>query len=97
MSKYTENLIEIDCNSDEWSSVTSDLRNGWSLENEIRFAFKTKDEECDGSIIEDEFYDKFETLDTIVVEEVEFDEAEEGYKYYGVSIIVYKSGIGKEE
>ena len=89
-------LFEIDCNEDIWFKCTSNLHNGWiALENEIRFAFYTKDSNITEDDIEQAFYDKFETIDQLTVEEVYPEDPEEGTRYFGVSMIIYESGIAE--
>ena len=89
-----KNLEEIDCNEDLWNEITDKMRNGWaSLENDIRFAFKTKNKKITEDDINEAFYDKYPTIDQIEVEEVDIDEPEKGMRYFGVSLIIYESGI----
>ena len=89
-----KNLEEVDCNESLWNSVTFDLRNGWGgLENECRFAFKTKDDTIVEDDIDSEFWVKYPTADQIEVSKVEVEDSEEGMIYFGVSMIIYNSGI----
>lgn len=89
-----EGLFEIECNEDIWYQCTSGLQNGWgSLENEMRFAFYTKDENISEDDIECAFYEKFENIDSLEVQIVEPDDAEEGTIYFGVSMTIWESGI----
>ncbi len=91
-------LFEIDCNESLWRECTEGLQNGWGgLENEMRFAFYTKDSNITEDDIEQAFYDKFETIDNITVEEVYPEDPEEGTKYFGVSMIIYESGIAENQ
>lgn len=94
MSQRKINLEEIDCNDELWNSITCDLRNGWtSLENELRFAFQTEDKKITEDDINALFWDKYEYADQINVDEVEIDDGEHGMRYFGVSMILYNSGI----
>ena len=94
-----KNLEEIDCNEDIWNTVTNDLKNGWSsLENECRFAFKTKDKTIIEEAIDSAFWDKYPEADQIEVTKVnilkkDYPEKEKGMFYFGVSMIIYNSGI----
>lgn len=94
MLKRKINLEEIDPNSDLWDSIVWDLQNGFSnLENEVRFAFQTEDKKITEDDINALFWDKYEYADQINVEEVEIDDGEQEMRYFGVSMILYKSGI----
>lgn len=89
-----KNLEEIDCNEDVWNEIVYQLHNGWrSLENDIRFAFKTKNKKITTDDIDSAFWDKYSTIDQIEVEEVNIEEPEKGMRYFGVSLIIYESGI----
>jgi hypothetical protein len=89
-------LIELDCNESIWGECTYNLRNGWgNLENEQRFAFKTKNTRISEDDIESAFHEKFDTIDQIEVHRVYPEEAESRTCYFGVSMIVYESGIGE--
>lgn len=86
-------LEEIDCNEELWDECVTDIKNGWSLENEIRFAFKTKNTRISEDDIEYAFHEKFPTLDQIDVSRVYPDEGESHTMYFGVSVIIYESSI----
>ncbi len=86
-------LEEIDCNEDLWSQCTSDLKNGWNIENESRFAFQTKNTRISEDDINSEFWDKYSTADQIDVDRVYPDDKESYTMYFGVSMIIYTSGI----
>jgi hypothetical protein len=94
-----KNLEEIDCNEEIWNGITSNLQNGWgNLENECRFAFKTLDKEITEDEIDLAFYMCYPDIDQIQVVEVELDkedyeDVEEDMRYFGVSMIIYNSGI----
>lgn len=94
-----KDLEEIDCNESIWSGVTCDLENGWnSLENECRFAFKTKNKEITEEDIDSVFWDKYLSADHIEVSKVkikrkDFSDKEKLTNYFGVSMIIYESGI----
>ena len=94
-----KNLEEIDCNEDIWEGITLDLKNGWSnLENECRFAFKTKDKNITEEDIDSAFWDKYPSADQIEVTKVslskkDYPDKERNTNYFGVSMIIYDSGI----
>lgn len=89
-----KNLTEIDCNESLWNEITDDLRNGWGgLENECRFAFQTKDKTITEDDIECEIYEKYPSADQVEVSRVKPDNKEKGMRYFGVSMIIYESGI----
>lgn len=94
-----KNLEEIDCNEDIWSDITYELKNGWgNLENECRFAFKTKNKEVTEEDIDSTFWDKYPEADQIEVSKInlkkkDYPEIEKGMFYFGVSMIIYNSGI----
>lgn len=90
----TINLEEINCDESEWDEITSQLNNGWqSLENNIRFAFKTKSKSICENDIETLFWDKYPYIDSIEVEQFKIENPEKSMRYFGVSIIIYESGI----
>lgn len=99
LKQQMKNLEEIDCNDSIWNAVTGDLKNGWGgLENECRFAFKTKVKTITEEDIDSVFHDKYPSADQIEVSEVvlkkkDYPEKETGMRYFGVSIIIYESGI----
>lgn len=96
--RIMKNLEEIDCNEDIWNGITSDLKNGWNLENECRFAFKTTDKTITEDDIDSVFWEKYPTADQIEVTKIslskeDYPEKEKGIRYFGVSIIIYNSGL----
>lgn len=94
-----EKLEEIDCNEFIWNGITTNLKNGWgSFENECRFAFKTTDKTITEEDIDSAFWDKYPEADQIEVSKVslnkkDYPEKEKLTNYFGVSMIIYKSGI----
>ncbi len=89
-----KNLTEIDCNETLWDEITSDLRNGWSgLENELRFVFQTKSKHISEDDIDSVFWDKYPQSDQIEVNQVYPESNEPQMRYFGASIIIYKSEI----
>ena len=91
-----KNLEEIDCNEDLWENITCQLRSNWgALENEQRFAFQTKDKSITEDDIESAFCDQYPFADQIDVDRVKVDKEykEKGMRYFGVSMIIYNSGI----
>lgn len=89
-------LEEIDNNEYLWDYIrvnhSSSCKN---LENSLMFAFQTTDGDVDCDEIELEFWRKYGNADQIIVEEIDVDEdvSEFGYRYFGVNVIIYKSGI----
>lgn len=93
-----KNLEEIDCNEDLWREITGDLQHSWpSLENETRFAFKTKSTRISEDDIDSAFWEKYPSADNIEVSQIRLkDDAsnkEKRMRYFGVSMIIYTSGI----
>lgn len=100
-----KNVEEIDCNEILWESVTSQSNNGWgALENECRFAFKTKDSSIVEEDIDATLWEKFPSADRIEVLKVEVnwddmedyeevDEEDKEYAYFSASVVIYNSDI----
>lgn len=94
-----KDLEEIDCNEMIWDGVISDLKNRWgNFENECRFAFKTKDKTITEDDIDSAFWNKYPSADQIDVSLVklkkkEYPDKEKLTNYFGVSMIIYESGI----
>lgn len=94
-----KNIEEIDCNENIWHGVTDDLQDGWrNLENECRFAFKTTDKTITEEDIDSAFWDKYPEADQIEVSKIslskkDYPDVEKGTNYFGISIIIYNSGI----
>jgi len=95
MSKI-KGLFEIDCNEPLWYECTDNLQNGWgNLENESRFAFQTKNTKISEDDINSALYDVFPDADTIEVSRVYPESKEPRTCYFGVSIIIYQTGISE--
>lgn len=97
-----KNLEEIDCNEEIWSYICDNevVQSAWGrLENECRFAFKTKDKSITEDDIENAIWGKYPNTDQIRVYKIkkshlkEAEEFEKGYRYFAVSMIIYNSGI----
>ena len=97
-----KNLEEIDCNEEIWNYICddADIQSGWGgLENECRFAFKTKDKTITEEDIANAVWEKYSNADQIYVYKIkksrlkEVYEFEKEYRYFAVSMIIYNSGI----
>jgi hypothetical protein len=89
-----KNLEEIDCNEDLWDEIVDQLHNGWSsVENDVRFAFQTKDKNITEDDIQSAFIDRYPFADQLEVSKVKVENPKKGMRYFGVSMIIYESGI----
>lgn len=97
-----KNLEEIDCNEILWEVVVAQSNNGWgNLENECRFAFRTRDEDILSDDIDEVFHRKYPSADQIEISEVvidfsdldDYEEDDKYYRYFVASVVIYESGI----
>jgi hypothetical protein len=89
-----KSLEEIDCDEDLWNELRNISNNGWGqLESQLTFVYQTKSKRITIDDIDTALWDKFESADNIVVEQVTPEEKEHNMRYFLASVTIYNSGI----
>ena len=91
MIDIRECLEQIDCNELIFDRSTSQLRMGYSCENDLRFAFKCSNDKLDCEEVEEIIWEKLPNADSVEVEiyQDEDEDKEYGYIYFVASVILY--------